>query len=271
MSREPRAKKSLGQHFMTDAADLEAVGSAAAAGENERVLEIGPGPGALTAVLLRKGYHVVALEKDGVLADRLPKKFPGASLEVILTDVLEWDPSSKFSPQERAVVFGNIPYNITSPILFWLIRHRSLFREAALTVQFEVAERLTGRPGIKLWGALSVSVGAYAEARFLRKIPRGHFRPAPKVDSALVHLRFLDAPRYAPGQGEIFHLLVAKAFQKRRKTLLNALTEAGPDLTRERLLGCITQADLVPTQRPETLSVEQWVALSDRVSRSQKI
>ena len=265
-----RPNKRLGQNFMTDASDLEAIASSLTIEPGERVLEIGPGAGALTRLLLGKGAKVLAVEKDRFLAALLKKKFPEPSLEVVEGDILEQDPSALFPGASALRVFGNIPYNITSPILFWLIDHRRLIREAALTVQWEVAQRLTGKPGTKMWGALSVSAGAYADISVLRKIPRGHFSPAPKVDSALIRLVFLEVPRYPEAEGELFHLLVAKAFQKRRKTLLNALERAHPDLGRALLSEVFRELGFEPRQRPETLSIQDWCRLTARLSRSPK-
>ena len=236
--------------------------------EGQAVLEIGPGFGALTRALLEKGLKVFAVEKDRQLADFLKKEFQGMALHVISGDILKFDPEKEISGPVPRTVVGNIPYNITSPILFWLVDHRHLFRCAVLTIQKEVAERLSGKPGGKTWGALSVSVQAYANVSFLKMIPKTGFRPAPKVDSAVVRLDFLEKPLYAEGTAELFHEIVAKAFQKRRKTLLNALENPEKGFSKEVLKNAFIEVELDPKQRPETLGVGQWASLALCLSNS---
>lgn len=263
-----RAKKSFGQNFMTRESDLRFIADALGSRPGEIVLEIGPGLGALTKVLLEKDVKVLAVEKDRSLAAYLSENFPSSSLQVLSRDILEFDPASEPIFKVPAVVAGNIPYNITSPILFWLIKHRRFFRRAVLTMQKEVAERLTGKPGTKVWGALSVSVQAYADVIFLKKISKGNFYPVPKVDSAVVRLDLLEKPRYPQGLGELFHKTVARAFQKRRKTLLNALEDPQEGLPKEHLKTVLQDAGIDPRRRPETLSVAEWICLTVCLSKT---
>jgi len=252
---------------MTRESDLRFIADALDSRPGETVLEIGPGLGALTKVLLEKDLKVLAVEKDRSLAAYLSENFPGSSLQVLSRDILEFDPASEAALKAPAVVAGNIPYNITSPILFWLIEHRRFFRRAVLTMQKEVAERLTGKPGTKVWGALSVSVQAYADIVFLKKISKGNFYPVPKVDSAVVRLDFLEKPRYPERLGELFHETVARAFQKRRKTLLNALEDPRKGLPKERLKTVLQDTGIDSRRRPETLSVAEWISLTARLSK----
>jgi 16S rRNA (adenine1518-N6/adenine1519-N6)-dimethyltransferase len=261
-----RARKNLGQNFMTRESDLRFIADALEVRTGETILEIGPGLGALTALLLETDAHVLAVEKDRSLAEILRKKFSGKPLQVLGRDILEFDPAREPVFKTPGIVVGNIPYNITSPILYWLVKHRFFFRRAVLTMQKEVAQRLAGNPGTKIWGALSVSVQAYAEVVFLKKISKGNFYPAPKVDSAVVRLDFLEKPRYPEGFGELFHETVARAFQKRRKTLLNAL-ENPPSLSKERLRSVFRAAGFDPRRRPETLSVAEWASLTTHLSK----
>ncbi len=256
------AKKRFGQHFMTDETDLCFIAEALDAKKGETVLEIGPGLGALTAALLEKGLHVKAVEKDHSLADHLRSFFKDAPLEVICRDILFVDLSKDLKFSSPAVVAGNIPYNITSPILFWLVAQRALVKRAVLTIQLEVAERVAGTPGHEGWGAVSVSLQAYADVTFLRKIPSSHFYPPPKVDSAVILLDFLSKPRFDEGQAELFHEIVARAFQKRRKTLLNSLENEAKGHGKERLLQAFSASNIDPSRRPETLTVSEWVLLA---------
>jgi 16S rRNA (adenine1518-N6/adenine1519-N6)-dimethyltransferase len=256
------AKKRLGQNFLTNEDDLRFIAESSSAVPGERVIEIGPGLGALTAFLLEKGFAVSAVEKDYSLVTHLNSQFKGLPLEVFCLDVLKFDIHQALKIEKPLTVFGNIPYNITSPIVFWLVEQRAFVKSAVLMTQKEVAERLAGTPGHEGWGAVSVSLQAYANVRMLRTVPKGHFFPAPKVDSAVIRLDFLPHPRFEPPDRETFHRIVAKAFQKRRKTLLNALEDEAGGLARETLSQTFLSIDLDPKRRPETLSVADWVLLA---------
>ena len=254
------AKKRFGQNFLTNEADLRFIADALELEPGERVLEIGPGLGALTGFLLEKGLVVEAVEKDRLLAETLRKHFEGSPLEVHCADILQFGRSP-------SAVAGNIPYNITSPILFWLVERRSTIRRAVLTVQKEVAERVAGTPGHEAWGAVSVSLQAYADVKMLRVVPRSHFYPVPKVDSAVIRLDFLPQPRYDAGTGEVFHEIVSRAFQKRRKTLLNALEDEAGGRGKGPLLELLTGCGIDPKRRPETLTLPEWVLLARRLGK----
>ena len=261
------AKKRFGQHFMTSEEDLRFIAESLGAKAGETVLEIGPGLGALTAALLEKGLFVKAVEKDNSLAEHLKSFFKDAALEIFGKDILSFDLARDLGLSSPVSVAGNIPYNITSPILFWLVEQRALVKTAVLTTQYEVAERVCGKPGHEGWGAVSVSLQAYAEVTFLRKIPRSHFYPAPKVDSAVLRLDFLPKPRFEAADKDLFHEIVSRAFQKRRKTLLNALENEGRGHGKERLGKVFSASDIDPKRRPETLSVSEWVLLAHHLPK----
>lgn len=261
------AKKRFGQNFMNDEGDLRFIADSLGACAGEAVLEIGPGLGALTAALLEKGLQVKAVEKDHSLADHLKIFFKDSSLEVFCRDILAFDLAGDLKRVSPIAVCGNIPYNITSPILSWLVEHRAFVKSAVLTMQYEVAERLTGKPGHKAWGAVSVSLQAYADVTFLRKIPRSHFFPAPKVDSGVVRLDFLPHPRFETGDKDIFHEIVSRAFQKRRKTLLNALENEAKGHGKAKLGQVFSVLGIDPKRRSEMLSVSEWVLLAHHLSK----
>lgn len=261
------AKKRFGQHFMTSEEDLRFIAESLGASTGESVLEIGPGLGALTAALLEKGLQVKAVEKDRSLSEHLKSFFTDAPLEVYCQDILTFDLARDLNPGHPIAVAGNIPYNITSPILFWLVEQRALVKNAVLTTQYEVAQRVCGKPGHEGWGAVSVSLQAYANVTFLRKIPRSHFYPAPKVDSAVLRLDFLPEPRFEAAHGVLFHEIVSRAFQKRRKTILNALENEDKGHGKERLGQAFSAASIDPKRRPETLSVSEWVLLARHLSK----
>ncbi len=259
------ARKKLGQNFMVRENELAAIAGFLDLKEGDTVLEIGPGLGFLTRFLLEKKAAVWAVEKDALYAGFLKEHFKGRPVRVACEDVLTLDVEKTFGPLPPLKVAGNIPYNITSPILEWLLKNRKLFSQAVLTVQLEVAERLAASPGGKTWGALSIFLQMNADVDFLKKIPASAFFPSPKVDSAVVRLRFLPGPRVAVQDEARFVFLVRRAFQKRRKTLLNALESDGlPGLSKDHLRSTLTTCSIDPQRRPETLSLEEWARLSNR-------
>lgn len=232
--------------------------------KGETVIEIGPGLGFLTRELLRLGASVTAVERDPAFVRYLREAYTGQALQIIEKDILKTDLERDLGVRGPVKVFGNIPYNITSPILEWLIENRSLVSDAVLTVQWEVAERLAARPKTRAWGALSLFVQVYAGTELVGKIPRNAFYPAPKVDSAVVRLSLGKTPRYALKSEDAFFCLVRRAFQKRRKTILNALTDKSSlAMTREFVMSVLQRSGTDPGRRPETLSIEEWVTLAD--------
>lgn len=255
-------KKKLGQNFLQNEPDLIAIASALNIQAGESVLEIGPGLGALTEQLIRQGAKVIAVEKDPAMIRHLKQKYLPSDLILMDQDILEVDIGSKWPARTPIKVAGNIPYNITSPILFWMIDRSSMISEAVLTVQWEVAERLCAKPGGKTWGALSVKVQSRAEVQLIRKIPRSHFYPVPKVDSAVIRLRFLDKPLFAPATDAAFAFWVAKAFQKRRKTLLNAIENDDIGWGKQRLASVLAGLGIDGRRRPETLTIGEWAQIA---------
>lgn len=255
-------KKKLGQNFLQNRADLEAIASALRLAAGEQVLEIGPGLGALTDVLLGLGARVIGVEMDRAMVFHLKQKYPSQPLTILESDILTIDIQKDVSLGSPIKVVGNIPYNITSPIIFWLIDQHPHVSEAVLTVQKEVAERLCATPGSKIWGALSVMVQAQADVEIIHKIPRTHFYPVPNVDSAVIHLRMLDKPRFEPATREAFSYWVARAFQKRRKMLPNSIENEELGWTKEKLIPGLIGLGIDPKRRPETLTVGEWSKLA---------
>lgn len=260
-----RPQKRRSQNFMIDSAVLAAIADAAAAGTSPgTALEIGPGLGFLTRELLAKGFHVIAVEKDRVFADYLTAHFEEAPFQVHERDILQLSLKEDLDLKVPITVAANIPYNITSPILEWLIGQREVVSRAVLTMQWEVAERLRAAPDTKAWGSLSLFIQTYAEVRLVRKIPKSAFYPVPKVDSAAVEFVFSRKPRFAIADEALFFKLVRRAFQKRRKTVLNALMESGDGLlAKERLTESFRRAGLDPKRRPETFSIPEWAKLTE--------
>lgn len=251
----PRAKRRLGQHFLTDPGILARIADALEAGPDDTVLEIGPGQGGLTEALTRRAGRVVAVEKDRDLIQPLRARLP--EVKVIEGDALTVDWHGVAGP--RFLVTGNIPYNITSPLLEKALTPPEPARIVFL-VQKEVADRIIAPPGTSEYGALSVGVQAVARAERLFTVSAGAFQPRPKVDSALLRIVPLDAPLVSPAQRDSFRAAVVGLFGFRRKQLLRALRElTGWEAPQASAL--LREVELPETVRPETLSPEQFARL----------
>ncbi|MEZ0334247.1 MAG: 16S rRNA (adenine(1518)-N(6)/adenine(1519)-N(6))-dimethyltransferase RsmA [Gemmatimonadales bacterium] len=251
----PRAKRRLGQHFLTDPRILGRIADALQAGPGDTVLEIGPGPGGLTAALAARAGRLVAIEKDADLVPALRERFPAA--DIVEGDALELDWQELAGP--KALVTGNIPYNITSPLLDKALEPPRPARIVFL-VQKEVADRIAAPPGGSEYGALTVGVRAVAHAERLFTVPAGAFQPRPKVDSAVLRLTPLAQPLVRDEDRVAFRRLVVGLFGFRRKQLQRGIRElTGWDA--DRALCALGQAGLDPVARPETVAPGGYVTL----------
>ncbi len=256
------ARKKLGQNFMVRESELSFIADSMSWSKGESVLEIGPGLGFLTRCLVQRKLKVLAVEKDRLYVKFLEGYFKNENFRVLERDILEIDLRKDFQITTPIRVIGNIPYSITSPILEWLIHQRKLVHEAVLTMQLEVAERLAACPGTKSWGSLSVFLQLYANVSLMKKIDSASFYPAPKVDSAVIKLQFFDKPRFEVRDEENFFWFVRRAFQKRRKTLLNALADENlKNYSKPLLAQTLEKAAIDPMRRAETLTLEEWARL----------
>lgn len=251
----PRAKRRLGQHFLTDPRILARIAEALEPGPHDTVLEVGPGPGGLTAALVERAGRVVAIEKDADLVAPLRARFPNA--QIVEGDALEQDWHALAGP--RFLVAGNIPYNITSPLIEKALEPPPP-RRVVFLVQKEVADRITAPVDSGAYGALSVGVRATAEAERVFTVPAGAFLPRPRVDSAVLRLTPLRSPLVADDDRARFRRLVVGLFGFRRKQLQRALREL-TGWEADRALGAVARAGLEPKMRPETVSPEGYVAL----------
>lgn len=251
----PRAKRRLGQHFLSDPRILGRIADALDAGPDDTVLEIGPGPGGLTGALVERAGRVIALEKDHELVPTLRERFPG--IAVVEGDALDLDWHALAGP--RFLVAGNIPYNITSPLIDKALTPPRPERVVFL-VQKEVADRVTAAPGGSAYGALSVGVQAVARAERLFTVPAGAFQPRPKVDSAVLRLTRRDPPLVPDAEVGRFRRLVVGTFAYRRKQLGRALREL-TGWPPEAVVAALAQAGLDPQARPETVAPAGFVAL----------
>lgn len=257
----PRLKKSLGQVFLKTTWPGQRVVEQLKKWHVTRVLEIGPGGGILTRALLEAGLKVTAVEKDDRFAERLAdywqQQAPGekADFTIVNDDVLKFDLAAWLAESgEPTAIVGNIPYNISTPILMWLMPHLTLLNGVIFLVQLEFAMRLAANPGSKSYGSLSVFAQLRAKVAFDCKVPRNCFQPVPKVDSALVSLS--QNNRQLPPKTLIrIEHVTRLAFQQRRKKLSNAIA---PLADKEVMARC--PIDL--GRRPETLSPEEFYQLA---------
>ena len=256
-----RPKKKYGQHFL-EAAWADKLVGAIDPQPDDRFVEIGPGPGALTLRLAPHVARLTAIELDAdmvaVLQSRLP---PNAT--VVQSDFLEFDLSS-LAAERPFRVAGNLPYNVSSPILFALVNaHRTLggIVDATLMLQREVADRVAASPGTADYGVLSIFMQLHADVRLILALPPGAFRPVPKVRSAVINLRFR-SPAVALADESAFESMVRTMFMQRRKTLLNALRPYATSRHRDPGIA-LDAAGIDRRRRPETLQLTELARLAD--------
>ncbi len=254
------AKKQLGQNFLLDLNLTAKIARQAGDLSACDVLEVGPGPGGLTRGLLAEGARrVLAVEKDTRCLPALAEvanAYPGR-LEVINGDALEVDVLAHLTPPVRVV--ANLPYNVGTELLIrWMTPDRwpPFWESLTLMFQKEVAERIVAKPRSDHYGRLALLVQWRAEARIVMHLPPEAFTPAPKVHSAVVHITRLDAPRY-PADGAVLSRITAMAFNQRRKMLRSSLKGLAPEIEAK-----LEAAGILPTQRAEEISLEQFCALA---------
>ncbi|OGQ48153.1 MAG: ribosomal RNA small subunit methyltransferase A [Deltaproteobacteria bacterium RIFCSPLOWO2_02_FULL_47_10] len=255
-----RLKKYLGQHLLVAEPTLEKIVRTLAPAENDTVLEIGPGDGRLTAHLLKCGCRVIAVEKDAEMIESLNVRLGDAkNLKIIHADFLKLDLTYALKHLNTYALFcGNIPYNISSPILFKLRDNRHLFDRGMLTIQKEVAERLIGKPGSKNYGILAIMMQSAAKIERCFDISPRSFIPPPKVTSSVIKLTFPEEPPYNIEDKELFSAIVKKAFGQRRKMIRNSLPS--------EYLPALEAAGIEPSRRPETVSIEEFARLASNLT-----
>ena len=259
-STQPKAKKSLGQHFLRHESICNRIASLLLPKDTDNVIEIGPGPGALTrAIEAQPHARLVLLEKDSHWAAER-QRLGAARTQAVLTDALRFD-WSRITPDNPWKIIGNLPYNVASPMMWDLFSRATGLVRAAFMVQKEVGQRLAAGPGNGHYGALSVWVQSFARPRMEFIVGPGAFSPPPKVDSSFMVLEKLEQPRINAGDEEIFTRLVRSAFAMRRKTLLNNLV-SGFSLNREQAAACLAAANLSAQARAEELSLEDFAELA---------
>lgn len=267
----PRVKKGLGQNFLTDERVVERIVNALAPRAGETVIEIGPGRGALTALLVERVGRCIAVEFDRELVPLLEERFGSHdNFTLIQADALRLDYCTLIGPERRARVVANLPYYISTAILQKLIEERACLTEMVLMLQREVVERITATPGESERGYLSVLIEAYCDVETLFDVAPGSFRPQPKVWSTVVRLRLSERIKVKVTDERLLWRIVSAGFQQRRKTILNNLRQAPEELHEsiERAGGIervLERASIETSRRAETLMLEEWAALSRTV------
>ncbi|MCK5101214.1 MAG: 16S rRNA (adenine(1518)-N(6)/adenine(1519)-N(6))-dimethyltransferase RsmA [Cyclobacteriaceae bacterium] len=251
-----RPKKFLGQHFLKDQQVAQKIVDALSfEGENESIIEVGPGTGVLTNFLVQKSFkEIILIEIDRESIALLNKKFIAKNVNIIEGDILKTN-IEDISKSELSII-GNFPYNISSQIFFKILEQRTRVKEVVCMLQKEVAQRICASHGNKTYGILSVLIGAYYQSELLFNVPPEVFIPPPKVDSAIIRLRRKEQITLNYDEG-LFKKIVKQGFQNRRKTLRNALKPIflPLELTRDSIF------DL----RAEQLSVEDYIYLTQKI------
>lgn len=263
-----RPLKSLGQNFLVDGNIIDKIIHSADIKPEDCVLEIGPGRGALTGYLARKAGRLVLVEYDHALAAGLKKLYAGdPRVTVVDADILAVDLADLLKDAQGWKVVANLPYNISTAVLFRLLDVRDRLARMVLMLQKEVGDRLVAAPNCADYGVTTVLLGLWFDMRREFIVPPGCFHPSPKVDSAVLSFVPLPAPRVQVGDEAVFRRVVKGAFAMRRKTLINCLKAA--ELTSNTgLRGILADCGIDGQRRGETLSLDEFAALSRHFSEA---
>lgn len=251
-------KRSLGQHFLFDPNILKKIIACSGVTEEDTVVEIGAGLGTLTRFLSLYAKKVIAIEIDKRLIEKLKETFAEHQhVDILQADAMKF-PFAAIGGKFKVV--ANIPYYITTPLLFRLLEFREKLTSMTLLMQKEVAKRITASHGNKDYGVLSISAQFYSRPELKFTVSRKAFVPPPEVDSAVVHFQCYPFPRYPASNEELFFDIVKTAFAQRRKTISNSLKKF------EGIAGALLRSGIDPILRPEKLSVEDFVRLTDSLA-----
>ena len=252
------AHKSLGQHFLTDHNIIQKIIGACRISKSDTVLEIGPGLGALTFALCAQANQVIAVEKDKRLCGKL-KESPLSNLEIMNQDILKFEFEAL---REKVKAVGNLPYNISSPIIEKLISNRDKLTSIFLTVQLEFGQRIIAEPGSEDYSALSCFVQYYTVPKILFKIKGTCFRPIPKVDSCFMQIELRTSLPAKAKNEELLFKIIHAAFGQRRKMILNSLSSL---IEKEKLQTLLASLKINPQLRAENLGLSDFVRIADAV------
>lgn len=265
-----RIKKKFGQNFLTDQNILRNITEVATIDKETLVVEIGPGFGSMTELLLQKAKTVLAYEIDPELIPILEENFTNDNLILINADILKRniddDINSLNEEYSNVVLVANLPFYITTPIIMQVLEQSKLVKELVVMMQLEVAKRFTSKPSTKDYNSLSVVIQFKTDSTIALKVPRTVFVPAPNVDSAVVHMKVKDIIDPAPDDLDVFFRLVRASFIQRRKTLVNNLS-SGFNLSKDKIKDLLVECNFGESIRAEKLSVEDFVLLSNKFNR----
>jgi len=257
-----RPKRSLGQNFLSDDSAAKRIAESLGLKSDDTVLEIGAGKGALTGHLVECANRVLAVEIDARLCRYLRRRFRNAeNLTVINTDILKTDLRDAIQPSGKCKVAGNLPFQITSPVISLLLGNRELIDTCALMVQKEVGFRICALPGSRDWSPLSVAVRLRSDAEVLFHLKPESFYPPPRVDSSVIKITFLARPRVSVPDEEWFSEVVRSAFGQRRKMVINSLA-GSLDLPKSRIEVILKEVGIDPRKRAEALDLSQFADLA---------
>lgn len=261
-----RPKKRWGQHFLTRPEIGVQVAEFAGVKPTDVVVEIGAGTGILTEELAKRAKKVVAFEIDTELIPTLREKFSSApNVEIVFGDFLKVGPE-RLKKLKNFKVVANIPYYLTTPLIFLLLDFMPGMEVMVLTIQREVAERLAAKPDTREYGTLTLSVGILARVELLKIIKKGAFRPPPRVESAVVRISPYPKPLLEPAEAQAFLRLVHSVFGQRRKTILNQLAKY---LSLNKILtkSILAESGIDPLRRPETINQEEFIRLLRKIGK----
>lgn len=265
------ANKKLGQNFLIEDSVVNKTVESANITKKDLVIEIGPGLGTLTSLLLEKAKKVIAIELDERMVTILKERFAlSTNLEIIQKDILQIDlkqlleQEKKESEIQKIKVVANLPYYITTPIIMKLLEDKLLVETITIMIQKEVADRLTALPGEKLAGAITYSVNYYAEARKIIEVPKESFLPVPEVESTVIELKLREKPKVMVQNEKKFFALIKTSFMQRRKTFLNGVSNGG-FVEKEQLKQILQELNLPENIRGENLSLEQFAQIANQL------
>ena len=261
--RENRShpKKQLGQHFLINPDVLNMIVEAGAVTKSDVVIEIGAGLGCLTNALAEHANTAIAVEVDPILYKELEYQFvDNENIQILHGDILELEISSLIPQGTCPKVIANLPYGITTPILWKLLNNKDKLNQCILMMQWEVAERIVANPGGKEYGALTIGISYYADSVLIARLSPDNFYPAPQVDSAILKLTMRDQPIVEVNDEDHFFRVVREAFRGRRKMLKNSLRRFAPS---DILSAAFSELGIAPQRRAETLDITEFAALAN--------
>lgn len=258
-----RPSRRMGQSFLVDKNTIQKIVESAHIHQEDLVVEIGAGFGWMTALIAQKSRRVIAIEIDSRLSRILRDRFAEfKNIEIVEADILRYDFANaiKDKKHDKIRIIGNIPYSISSPILFHLLAHRHMIGDMTIMLQKEVSDRLMARPGTKAYGIPSIIFQMFAEISQVGLVPPTCFYPVPKIHSSVIKMVIRPTPLYPVKNIEFFKYIIRLAFSKRRKTLLNNLRH--PDLPSD-IEKVLSPSGIDGKRRAETLSIEEFAILSN--------